>query len=123
MNTRRDFMKHTGMVVLGTAAGVELLSGFTCSTAQTWLTLAEQDLPVLAEQAANIISLAAVTAAVDLIVTTLDIIAANIPKVGLAAKQRLAAKSITSVKIPTAAQLRQQWNKQVCTKAKVCKMM
>ena len=57
MNTRRDFMKHTGMVVLGTAAGVELLSGFTCSTAQTWLTLAEQDLPVLAEQAANILSL------------------------------------------------------------------
>ena len=86
---------------------------------------ASTDLPqvLAAAHIVDPITLAAVTAAVDLIVTTLDIIAANIPKVGLAAKQRLAAKSITSVKIPTAAQLRQQWNKQVCTKAKVCKMM
>jgi|HubBroStandDraft_5_1064220.scaffolds.fasta_scaffold99350_2 hypothetical protein len=73
----------------------------------------------VAGQFLNPTDLLIVTAAVDAIVTTLDIIASQISPttVSTAAKLRLSkakSKGLPTEKIPTAAQLKAQWNQNVC---------
>lgn len=174
------------------------LSAWTCSSAQTqtWLQIATQDLPVLSQQAQNIITLVdpadaalaqtvstgvqagitlvsdaitaynqsptatnlqkvaaafaqagkdlpailtsvtfsnantaiIITAAVDAIVATLDIIAAQIPGATPAATvartARMNKAGTVNKSLPTPAQLKKDWNKSICGKVKnqACKL-
>jgi hypothetical protein len=86
-------------------------SATTLQKIQNVISDLDQNLPALLESAhiSNSTLAARITAAINLILTTVNNFAALMPQTAPATSQRL------PVAPPTAKQLKQQWNQQICT--------